>query len=172
MRRTVYACAALASFLLLARADAQGSQDAALCARANDASPDEVIRACTAVMSAERTAAGLLLQAYFNRADAYRRKNENALAIEDYSHVIRHDRLYPRVFLGRAVAYLASGEYERAIVDFDQSLRSDRPGVEALLALYGRGVARQMKGDAAGGQADIAAAQRQEPRIAEMFRTY
>jgi tetratricopeptide (TPR) repeat protein len=53
---------------------------------------------------------------------------------------------------------------EKALADFEQAL-----GMNPRLAwaLYGRGVLRLRRGDAARGRADIAAARAIEPRVAE-----
>jgi tetratricopeptide (TPR) repeat protein len=55
----------------------------------------------------------------------------------------------------RALVRLKLGQFAAAIDDFDKALELTPKSAEAL---YGRGVAKQKKGDAAGGQADIGAA--------------
>ncbi|HET8545118.1 MAG TPA: tetratricopeptide repeat protein, partial [Pseudolabrys sp.] len=61
------------------------------------------------------------------------------------------------------------GQLESAINDYSSVLR-----IEPALAtaLYGRGLARIKKGDATGGNADLAAAGKLEKKIAEDFSHY
>lgn len=63
--------------------------------------------------------------------------------------------------------HLRMKQWDKAIADYNKAL--DRRD-DLTLSLYGRGVARRAKGDIAGGNADIAAAQRGEPDIANIMR--
>ncbi len=67
----------------------------------------------------------------------------------------------------RGLVHLRRTEYDPAIDDYDAALKL-RPNLP--WALYGRGLARLAKGDAAGGAADIAAAKAVFPRIVEITR--
>jgi tetratricopeptide (TPR) repeat protein len=58
-------------------------------------------------------------------------------------------------------------QWDKAIADYNKAI-GDRG--DLTLSLYGRGVARRAKGDVAGGNADIAAATRYEPDIANIMR--
>ncbi len=58
-------------------------------------------------------------------------------------------------------------QWDKAIADYNKAI-DDRP--DLTISLYGRGVARRAKGDVAGGNADIAAATRDEPDIANIMR--
>ena len=69
-------------------------------------------------------------------------------------------------FANRGVIGLKLGEYDAAISDFDAALKNDR---HLGRALYGRGVARKKRGDAKGGDADLAAAIAVNPDIAAEF---
>jgi tetratricopeptide (TPR) repeat protein len=62
-----------------------------------------------------------------------------------------------------------AGRLDAAIADYDAALRRDPKIAESL---YGRGIARQRKGDTAGGDADIAAAKAVKPDIAEVMAKY
>jgi hypothetical protein len=55
---------------------------------------------------------------------------------------------------------------DSAIAEYDAVLRVD---LKKPYSLYGRGMAKRKKGDIAGGEADMAAAQLIEPEIAEKF---
>jgi hypothetical protein len=61
------------------------------------------------------------------------------------------------------------GQFDSAIEDYSSALRA---APKLASALYGRGLARLKKGDAAGGNADVAAAKRLETKIAEDFSSY
>jgi tetratricopeptide (TPR) repeat protein len=63
--------------------------------------------------------------------------------------------------------HLRMKAWDKAIADYDRAL-SSRP--DLTLSLYGRGVARRARGDIAGGDADIAAAKKDEPDIANIMK--
>ena len=65
---------------------------------------------------------------------------------------------------GAVGVYLKKGELDKAIADYDAAL-----GIEPMLAvsLYGRGIAKRQKGDAAGSETDITAALALRPNIAD-----
>jgi tetratricopeptide (TPR) repeat protein len=65
--------------------------------------------------------------------------------------------------------YLKMGQFDSAINDYSSALRIEP---KLASALYGRGLARIKKGDAAGGNADLSAAQGIEKKIAEDFSHY
>lgn len=64
----------------------------------------------------------------------------------------------------RGFIYLKMGSLEDAIAAYDAALRVDR---KMAFSLYGRGTARRLKGDTAGGDADIAAAKAIRPSVAD-----
>src|SRR5215471_13026444 len=65
-----------------------------------------------------------------------------------------------------AFTYLKLGEIDRAIAEYDSVLRADP---EKPFSLYGRGVAKQKKGDVVGAEADMLAARAIRPDIADKF---
>jgi hypothetical protein len=64
---------------------------------------------------------------------------------------------------------LKAGQLDGAIADYSAALAID---ARMASALYCRGIARQRKGDAAGGAADIAAAKAVQVDVAEEFARY
>ena len=66
----------------------------------------------------------------------------------------------------RAFTYMKLGEIDSAIKEYDAVLQRDP---EKPYSLYGRGMAKQKKGDVVGGEADILAAKAIKPDIAEKF---
>ena len=72
-------------------------------------------------------------------------------------------------FRGRALVHLKSGRLDSAISDYDEALRLQ---VNNAHTLYGRGLAKQKKGDAAAASTDMAAAEAIQADIAEEFRRF
>ena len=69
----------------------------------------------------------------------------------------------------RGLTHLRLGEFDQAIADYNAVLMvNPKKG----MSLYGRGLAKQKKGDKAGGDADIAAAKAIRVGIAEEFARY
>lgn len=66
------------------------------------------------------------------------------------------------IVVGRGIAHIGMKEFDRALGDFEQAVRM-QPSLAA--GLYWRGITRQLRGDAAAGDADIAAAKRIDPDI-------
>ena len=85
-------------------------------------------------------------------------------ALSDCNEALRIKRNYPAAYASRAITYLKLKRYDDAIADYTALLKS-RP--DNPYALFGRGMARRMKGDARGGDGDVAAAKSIRPDIAE-----
>jgi tetratricopeptide (TPR) repeat protein len=68
----------------------------------------------------------------------------------------------------RGFIYLKLGDYKVSINEYDGALQADAGRSRAL---YGRGLARVKSGDKSG-EADIAAAVRKNPKVAEDFARY
>lgn len=92
------------------------------------------------------------------------------VALQDCDAVLRrapmNSRLRRLALESRGFVYLRTGRNERALADFDGALAGAAPSATAL---YGRGVAKTRLGQAADGQADLAAAAELQPQIAGMF---
>jgi tetratricopeptide (TPR) repeat protein len=69
----------------------------------------------------------------------------------------------------RAFTYLRLGKFDEAITDYNAALKSNP---KLASALYGRGLAKQKKGDTAGGQIDMATANLVQSDIADEFAGY
>jgi len=83
-------------------------------------------------------------------------------ALKDCNDAIDADARNPAYLNSRGWVHLRMGQHQRALADFDRALEL-RPGV--ALALYGRGVAKSRLGDAAQGEADLAAARNAQADI-------
>ena len=60
-------------------------------------------------------------------------------------------------------------QLDPALADFDTALRAEPKNA---FSLYGRGIAKRLRGDAAGANGDIAAAKQISPDIAEEFELF
>jgi tetratricopeptide (TPR) repeat protein len=67
------------------------------------------------------------------------------------------------------LTYLKMGQFDSAISDYNAALRIVP---KMASALYGRGLARLKKGDATGGNADLASAVKLEKTVADEFSRY
>ncbi len=74
--------------------------------------------------------------------------------------------LYARILEHRGFVRLRLGEYEKSIADFDDSLKLSP---EDSWSLYGRGIAKIRRRKAAEGEADLAAAAKLSPKVADEF---
>ena len=64
------------------------------------------------------------------------------------------------------MAYLKLGQPDQALADYDEALKVNP---NSAAALYGRGVAKLMKGDVAASNADFEVAKEIKPSIVEEF---
>ena len=76
------------------------------------------------------------------------------------------DDVRARTFDSRGFIYLKMGKYDSAITDLDSALKINR---DLASSWYARGLAKQRMGDAAGGAADIAKAERIDEDIKAEF---
>jgi hypothetical protein len=67
------------------------------------------------------------------------------------------------------LTYLKIGQWDSAIQDYSSALQHE-PRLAS--SLYGRGLAKRKKGDAAAGKADMTAATAIDPNIASDFARY
>jgi tetratricopeptide (TPR) repeat protein len=98
-------------------------------------------------------------------------------ALADCNESLRLHQGSGEAFDSRGLVHLKLKNYAAAIADYEARLKLKR---NALLeskpsnahSLYGRGLAKRLKGDKAGGDADIAAALKADPKIAEEYKGY
>lgn len=158
------------------------------CAGKNRETPNERIKACTALIQAGAGSAKQRSEIFKIRATVEFYRNNFAQAVRDYGEAIKLDpqnsealdnRCWTLATLNRAqealkdcnealrlrpnhaptmdtlgFVYLKLGQYDRAIVTYDAALKLTP---KSVYSLYGRGIAKLKSGDAAGGNADIAA---------------
>jgi tetratricopeptide (TPR) repeat protein len=73
---------------------------------------------------------------------------------------------YPEILRARGFVRLRLGDYEKSIADYDDSLKLSP---ENPWSLYGRGIAKIRRQKTADGEADLAAATKLWPKVAEEF---
>lgn len=94
-------------------------------------------------------------------------------ALGSCEHALKLDPDKPHLFAVRGFVRLVRGEPREAITDYDASLRSMLPGSRGdPYALYGRGIAKKRRGDAAGSREDIAAALAIAPDVGDEFKAW
>ncbi|MBI3199851.1 MAG: tetratricopeptide repeat protein, partial [Rhodospirillales bacterium] len=103
-----------------------------------DASPEQTIRGCDAVIRWAREAPRDTGTAFYNRGLALATRGEFDRAIDDYGQAIRLRPDLAGAYNNRGLAWRLKGDDERALGDFDQALRLDPDDVDAL---YNRGLA-------------------------------
>ena len=84
--------------------------------------------------------------ALFGRGFDFYRSGKYDQAIADYDQVLKFGP-EPRALLNRGSAYFRRGEFDLAISDYDARFRLEPKSAHSL---YGRGYAKQKKGDDAG----------------------
>ncbi len=144
-------------------AGAQTEQQKNRCISKDGATPDLQIGGCTAAIQSGKISGKNLAVAFYNRGNAYNSKKDYDRAIADYDQAIRIDP-QARRFSNRGLVYYKKKDFDRAISDCDQAIRLDPKHAPAF---YNRGLAKQAKGDAAGGDADIARARQLQPGIGQ-----
>ena len=66
-----------------------------------------------------------LASTYYNRAIAYRQKDDSDSALSDYNDSIRINPQHARAFNNRGSILKEKGDIDRAIADFSEAIRLD-----------------------------------------------
>ena len=99
-----------------------------------------------------------------NRCFAKAVLGELEQALRDCNDALHIKPKYSGAYVPRALAYMKLKRYDAAIADYTSHLRA-RP--DDPYALFGRGMARYLKGDVRGGDGDMVAAASIKPDIAD-----
>jgi tetratricopeptide (TPR) repeat protein len=113
----------LVGILLAGAAHAQTAQERQWCEGEEEATIDQRIDGCSAVIKAGRGKGEKLAEAFGKRGLAYRLKGEYDRAIQDYNQAIKLNAKSAAAYNNRGVAYDHKGEYDRAIQDYDQAIK-------------------------------------------------
>ena len=102
--------------------------------------PDQRVKACSAVIDTRSETGRRLAGAYCNRGHGLTEKRELDAALSDLDEAVRLDPTYACAFNNRGRVYSFKRDYDRAIADYDKAIRLD-PSL-ALAYGIGRGVVR------------------------------
>ena len=90
-------------------------------------------------------------------------------ALADCNQSLKLEPNVPETLDSRGFTYLKMKKYDLAITDYDAA---ESAGGDKAPYLYGRGLAKRAKHDAAGAKEDIDAGVKLDPKIVEQFRKY
>ena len=108
------------------------SQQLDWCSGKNDASTEQQISGCTALIDSGRGNARGLSEALYNRGNAYAATADFNRAIADYDQAIRLNPTMATAFDNRGRAYSEQNQIERAVADFDEAIRLNPNSAVAL----------------------------------------
>ena len=108
-----------------------------------DATDDQTVLGCNAVIKSGKESEANVADAIGNRGLAYKNKGEIERAIKDYNEAIRRNPSNANNYNLRGSAYDEIKQYDRAIKDYDMALKL-RPKFAS--AFNNRGVAYRNKG--------------------------
>jgi len=129
-----------------------------LCSLAQE--PDDIVRACTAVIQSQGPSDADLAMALNNRGAAWLDNGEHAKAIQDLSEAIRLAPDDAAAYYNRGNVALSMRDMVRAIRDFDVAIRQSPTYIQAFI---NRGIARSIQGEYDQAIADFSAAIRLAP---------
>jgi tetratricopeptide (TPR) repeat protein len=154
-------------FTLAAPAAAQSEQQVRWCNGEGHATPDLMIKGCTALIRSGKFSGQDLAVAFTNRGSAYDDERDEDRAIADHDQAIKIDPTLDLAFNNRANAYGRKGEIDRAIADYDEAIRLN-PKFSA--AFNNRGTTyRDDKRNAIRAIADYDEAIRTNPKFADAY---
>lgn len=108
-----------------------------------EATDDQTLEGCTAMINSGRYTGVELSHAYDNRGYGFNHKGQYDSAIPDFDEAVRLDPNNYQAFNNRGNAYTNKGQYDRAIPDYDQALRINP---NYALSYSNRGNAYRLKG--------------------------
>src|SRR5262245_16367014 len=85
--------------------------------------PDQILTACTNIISDSSYSQQNRARAYNNRGNAYRDKGNPERAIIDLTEAIKLDPHYAIAYSNRGNAYYNKGDYDRAIQDHNEAIK-------------------------------------------------
>ena len=108
---------------MCASAQAQGYDQLEKWCYGDDATDDQTIQGCSAVITSGRATGKRLFRAFYDRGLAFLNTNQFDRAIEDFGEAIKLDPTDADAFNNRGDAYRSSGGYVLAINDYDQAIK-------------------------------------------------
>jgi tetratricopeptide (TPR) repeat protein len=139
---------------------ALGGEHEDFCFADQEATEDERLAGCTAVIDAGKLSKDKLATAYTNRCFVRSQRKESDLAIADCSQAIAIEPNSAIAYAQRGEAYCHKGDIKHCVADFDEAMRID-PNDTSFI--YLRGIARADQGDSDGAIGDLTKAIEQDP---------
>lgn len=152
--------ALVAAAALMVGGSAQAGEHEDWCFADQEATHDERLAGCTALIEGGKLSKDKLATAYANRCLAHIQRKAADLAIADCTQAIAIAPGNALAHAQRGEAYCGKGDIKRCVADFDEAMRID-PNDTSFVFL--RGVARADQGDADGAIADLTKAIEQDP---------
>ncbi|MGA7486093.1 MAG: tetratricopeptide repeat protein [Xanthobacteraceae bacterium] len=165
MRPAFFPAILLGVLLGGAAASGQTAQERQWCEGEDQATIEQRIDGCSAVIKAGRDKGEKLAEAFSNRGLAHRLKGDDDRAIQDYNQAIKLNAKSATAYNNRGVAYDSKGEYDHAIQDYGQAVKL-KPSAEVY---FNRGNAYLGKGQYDHAIDDYNQALRLEPDFAPAF---
>jgi tetratricopeptide (TPR) repeat protein len=97
-------------------------KDLESCNGGGNASADEQITACTALIEKQIHTSQSMALAYNNRGIARAGKGDYELAVQDFGQSIKLDPTFAKAFNNRGIAYQKKGDHDRALSDFNTAI--------------------------------------------------
>jgi len=144
------------------------SQQLDWCSGKNDASTEQQISGCTALIDSGRGNAHGLSEALYNRGNAYAATGDFNRAIADYDQAIRLNPTMATAFDNRGRAYSEQNQIERAVADYDEAIRLNP---NSAVALHNRCWTRVVIGHLTDAQSDCNESLRLNPNNAATLGT-
>ena len=163
MARRVGLLAVILGISIRSLAAAQTTDDGACRNAVIDPNPDQVIRACSAIIEASSTMPAKLAVAFTSRGNAYYDKGLSDLAISDFDQALKLDPQNAEPFYDRGSAYFQKGNYDRALQEYDEAIKLKPDYVDAY---NNRGDVYYQKGDVDRALQDVDKAVNLDPKQA------
>jgi tetratricopeptide (TPR) repeat protein len=138
------------------------------CSGKNDASPDQQISGCSALIDSGRGNDRGLSEALYNRGNAYTATGDFERAIADYDRAIRLSPAMAVAYDNRGLVYSKKNQFGRAIADYDEAIRLNP---NSAAALHNRCWARVVVGHFDDALADCSESLRLRPQNAKALGT-
>jgi tetratricopeptide (TPR) repeat protein len=142
-------------------ADAEDKLIEAINQLMNKGEYDKAIEGCTFLLKAKPKNPSVVL---WLRGTAWLEKKEQAIAIADFTEVIKLVPGFDAAYVERGRAYAELKKPDQAIDDLNQAIRLDPKNARAWLF---RGIVWQQKGDKAKAQADFKKAYELDPKLSK-----
>jgi tetratricopeptide (TPR) repeat protein len=145
---------------------ALGGEHEDWCFADQEATEDETLAGCTALIEAGKLSKDKLATAYANRCLVRSQRKESDLAIADCSQAIAIEPNRAVAYAQRGEAYCHKGDIQHCVADFDEAMRID-PNDTSFV--YLRGIARADQGDSDGAIGDLTKAIEQDPETTAAY---